>query len=102
MSDTISKITLQDIARTLNITAATVSRALSNHPAIKEATKKMVRDAYVPYMAIAAPLICIGAKFLLDQWTGYKMGIELLLLNGFLMFTFLWIFSIFTRHPEQS
>src|SRR6478672_6349972 len=45
MSDAISKITLQDIARSLNITAATVSRALNNHPAIKEATKKMVRDA---------------------------------------------------------
>jgi len=44
MSDTFSKVTLQDIARTLNITAATVSRALNNHPAIKEATKKMVKD----------------------------------------------------------
>jgi len=47
MSETISKITLQDIARSLNITAATVSRALNNHPAIKEATKKMVKDAAV-------------------------------------------------------
>ncbi|MFT3935882.1 MAG: LacI family DNA-binding transcriptional regulator [Chitinophagaceae bacterium] len=45
MSDTISKVTLQDIARTLNITAATVSRALNNHPAIKEETKKLVKDA---------------------------------------------------------
>ncbi len=44
MSDTISKVTLQDIARTLNITAATVSRALSNHPAIKEETKKLVKE----------------------------------------------------------
>lgn len=47
MSDTISKITLQDIARSLNITAATVSRALNNHPAIKETTKKMVKDAAI-------------------------------------------------------
>jgi LacI family transcriptional regulator len=47
MSNNISKVTLQDIARTLNITAATVSRALNNHPAIKEATKKIVRDAAV-------------------------------------------------------
>lgn len=33
-----------DIARELNITAATVSRALNDHPAIKESTKKMVRE----------------------------------------------------------
>ncbi|MEO6316278.1 MAG: LacI family DNA-binding transcriptional regulator [Chitinophagaceae bacterium] len=45
MSENFTKITLQDIARTLNITAATVSRALNDHPAIKDATKKLVRDA---------------------------------------------------------
>jgi LacI family transcriptional regulator len=44
MSGLISKITIQDIARELNITAATVSRALNDHPAIKESTKKAVRD----------------------------------------------------------
>lgn len=44
MSETILKVTLMDIARELNITAATVSRALSNHPAIRESTKKNVRE----------------------------------------------------------
>ena len=44
MNDAILKVTLTDIARTLNITAATVSRALNNHPAIKESTKKIVRE----------------------------------------------------------
>jgi LacI family transcriptional regulator len=44
MSETILKVTLMDIARELNITAATVSRALNNHPAIKESTKKTVRQ----------------------------------------------------------
>ncbi|MEO6357807.1 MAG: LacI family DNA-binding transcriptional regulator [Ferruginibacter sp.] len=44
MSEIILKVTLMDIARELNITAATVSRALNDHPAIKEATKKTVRE----------------------------------------------------------
>lgn len=44
MSENILKVTLTDIARELNITAATVSRALSNHPAIKESTKQSVRE----------------------------------------------------------
>jgi len=34
--------TIHDIARELNITASSVSRALSNHPRISEATKKLV------------------------------------------------------------
>jgi LacI family transcriptional regulator len=44
MSEIILKVTMMDIARELNITAATVSRALNDHPAIKESTKKMVRE----------------------------------------------------------
>lgn len=47
MSEPISKITISDIARELNITAATVSRALNDHPNIKEATKRAVRDAAI-------------------------------------------------------
>jgi LacI family transcriptional regulator len=45
MSDTSSRITIQDIARKLNITAATVSRALNDHAAISHATKTLVRNA---------------------------------------------------------
>jgi Transcriptional regulators len=42
MTESISRITIQDIARKLNITASTVSRALNDHPAISIATKKAV------------------------------------------------------------
>ncbi len=38
------KVTISDIAKELNITPATVSRALSDHPAISEKTKKAVQD----------------------------------------------------------
>lgn len=38
------KITINDLARKLQINAATVSRALNDHPAISEETKKKVRS----------------------------------------------------------
>jgi len=44
MSNRISKVTILDIARELNITAATVSRALNDHPGIRDSTKKAVRE----------------------------------------------------------
>ena len=37
------KTTIHDIAREMNVTAATVSRALNDHPAISESTKVAVR-----------------------------------------------------------
>lgn len=40
-----SRTTINDIARELNITPATVSRALSDHPEISAVTKKRVREA---------------------------------------------------------
>lgn len=39
------KTTIHDIAKRLNITASTVSRALNNHPRISAATKKAVQKA---------------------------------------------------------
>lgn len=39
-----ARITIKDIAKALNLSAATISRVLSNHPAISESTKKIVND----------------------------------------------------------
>lgn len=39
-----SKVTIHDIAKQLNTTASTVSRALQNHPRISQAMKKAVLD----------------------------------------------------------
>ena len=38
-----ARITIKDIANELNISASTVSRALQDHPALKEETKEMVK-----------------------------------------------------------
>jgi LacI family transcriptional regulator len=43
MGEKISKVTIIDIARELNITAATVSRALNDHPGIRDTTRQMVK-----------------------------------------------------------
>jgi len=39
-----SRITIKDIARELNISASTVSRALQDHPALKKETKQAVKS----------------------------------------------------------
>src|ERR1700754_4213923 len=44
MSQKISKVTITDIARELNITAATVSRALNDHPGIRDTTRQTVKE----------------------------------------------------------
>lgn len=43
--DKLKKVTIHDIAKSLNITASTVSRSLSNHPRISEETKNLVLNA---------------------------------------------------------
>ncbi|HEU0063932.1 MAG TPA: LacI family DNA-binding transcriptional regulator, partial [Flavisolibacter sp.] len=47
MTESFTRTTIQDIARKLNITASTVSRALNDHPAISVATKKAVTKTAV-------------------------------------------------------
>lgn len=42
-----NSVTLSDIARELNLTAATVSRALSDHPEISLKTKEVVKEAAI-------------------------------------------------------
>jgi len=54
-------------------------------------TKKAVKDKYVPFIAVASPLIC----YFLSEYSvrilwGYNIGFELLLVNGALTFLGLW------------
>jgi Na+/proline symporter len=57
-------------------------------------TRRVVRDGWVPAVALAAPLLC--ALLDLNQralFGRYEMGLELLLLNGALTFAGLWLVS---------
>ncbi len=57
-------------------------------------TTRRVRDAAVPFIALAAPVIC----FLIDRnqailFGSYQIGLELLIVNGFITFAGLWVIS---------
>ena len=55
-------------------------------------TKKPVRDRWVWIVAVVSPCICIVLNWLAPKLlNGYKMGYELLIINGALTFAGLWI-----------
>jgi len=57
-------------------------------------TRRTTRDRFVPYISVLSPVICYIIDINSEQWLGgYQFGFELLLLNGLLVFTGLYIFS---------
>lgn len=52
-------------------------------------TKRGVDDRFVPYIAIASPVICYFLKLFSPTWFGYTFGFEILLLNGLITFLLL-------------
>lgn len=53
-------------------------------------TKYQVRGSFVPYIAIASPIVCYIIDYATLHTTGYKFGYEMLMFNGMLTFTGLW------------
>ena len=53
-------------------------------------TRRPVRDAAVPYIAVASPLLCYVLDYGASHTLGYHFGYELLMLNG--LFTFLGLY----------
>lgn len=55
-------------------------------------TKMNVKDRFVPYIAVAAPIITFIISQNSEKWLwGYKFGFEALILNGALMFLGLYL-----------
>ncbi|MBR1666829.1 MAG: sodium:solute symporter [Bacteroidaceae bacterium] len=63
-------------------------------------TKRHPREAFVPYIAIASPVICYVIDYVVLQFTGYKFGYEMLMFNGFLTFVGLWLCSSSLSNSE--
>ena len=57
-------------------------------------TRRQVRDRLVPAVCIASPFICYGINRLSASLWDYHFGYELLMLNGLLTFSGLWITSL--------
>lgn len=64
-------------------------------------TRWKIHDTYAPWIAMASPVICLILEHLLSIWfTSYRLGYELLLLNGLLTFAGLYLFRI-KKHEEK-
>lgn len=64
-------------------------------------TKRGVRDKWVPYAAVASPVLTYIINENSEAWIGYKFGFELLLLNGLLMFTMLAALSFGVEKKQE-
>lgn len=56
-------------------------------------TKRNTRDNIVPIVAVASPVLCYLLGSFTEMKWGYKMGYELLMINGFITFAGLMLFS---------
>ncbi len=54
-------------------------------------TKRPTNDRLVPYICIASPILCYLLDGLMGTYTGYHFGYELLMLNGMITFTALFL-----------
>jgi len=54
-------------------------------------TKRPTSDRMVPYICVVSPIICYLLDMLVGEFSGYRFGYELLMLNGLLTFLGLWL-----------
>ncbi len=55
--------------------------------------RRVPKEKYVPFIAIASPVLCYAADFFTTRFAGYKFGYELLMLNGMITFAALFLCS---------
>ncbi len=65
-------------------------------------TKLKPIDKWVPYIAIAAPILCYVLELVMMNVYNYKMGYEMLLVNGALTVLGLWVLSMRSKNIRPS
>jgi hypothetical protein len=58
-------------------------------------------DKLVPYIAIAAPILCFVLELVMMNVYNYKMGYEMLLINGGLTVLGLWLISLRSNGKDR-
>lgn len=56
-------------------------------------TRRTTKDQWVPYIAIASPVVCYLLNLIVSRYTPYTFGYELLMLNGAFTFLGMWAMS---------
>lgn len=56
-------------------------------------TDRIAKDRRTPLIALASPLVCGALQFICTKFLGYSFGYEILMINGMLTFTALWMSS---------
>lgn len=56
-------------------------------------TRMKPRDRFVPYIALASPILCYLTDYVVSEITGYRFGYEMLMVNGLLTFCGLALLS---------
>lgn len=57
-------------------------------------TRYRVRDGWVPWIAVASPVLCYVLNQLVTAYTDYRFGYEMLMLNGLLVFVGLRLLAV--------
>lgn len=57
-------------------------------------TRYRVRDGWVPWIAVASPVLCYVLNQLVTAYTDYRFGYEMLMLNGLLVFIGLRLLAV--------
>jgi hypothetical protein len=64
-------------------------------------TKLKPKDKWVPYVAILSPIICFAIELAMMHFYSYKMGYEMLLINGLITVIGLWVISVRSNEYKQ-
>jgi len=63
-------------------------------------TTRRVRDKFVPFICILSPILSYGISSFSEKWfDGYKIGIEILIVNGLITFLGLFLISTTGKKP---
>ena len=64
-------------------------------------TKLKPKDKWVPYVAIFSPIICFAIELAMMHFYSYKMGYEMLLINGLITVIGVWVISVSNNEYKQ-